>query len=144
MKLLEARGALCIDQLPLSVDIEDVNIRAQKLMLYSDLYNYVDLFFHHKCLFQMTLVMVVIFTRAGTSTSLIWNTNSVLAFDSHSQDSKGCHISDGKSVCLEFHSVEALNSFIKKYFEYAKNKKFLSMTFNISKLKLLLQIFKMF
>ena len=34
MKLLEARGALCIDQLPLSVDIEDFNIRAQKLMLY--------------------------------------------------------------------------------------------------------------
>ena len=50
MKLLEARGALCIDQLPLSVDIEGFNIRAQKLMLYSDLFNSVDLFFRRKCL----------------------------------------------------------------------------------------------
>ena len=50
MKLLEARGALCIGQLPLSVDIEGFNIRAQKLMLYSDLFNSVDLFFRHKCL----------------------------------------------------------------------------------------------
>ena len=44
MKLLDTRGALCIDQLPLSVDIEGFNIRAQKLMLYSDLFNSVDLF----------------------------------------------------------------------------------------------------
>ena len=37
MKFLEAKGALCICQLPLSVDIEDFYIRAQKLMLYSNL-----------------------------------------------------------------------------------------------------------
>ena len=42
MKLLEARGALFIHQLPLSVGIEGFNIRSQKLMLYSDSFNSVD------------------------------------------------------------------------------------------------------
>ena len=125
MKLLEASGALCIDQLPLSLDIEGFNIRAQKLMLYNDLFNSVDLFFHHKCLSSNEIGNGAIFTRAGTSIALIWNTNSVLVFDSHSRDSKGCHISDGKSVCLEFCSVEVLDCFIIKYFEYAKNTRFL-------------------
>ena len=32
---------------------------------------------------------------------------------------------DGKSVCLEFRWVEVLNYFIIKYFEYAKNTRFL-------------------
>ena len=50
MKLLEAKEAICIDQLPLSVDVEGFNISAQKLMLCSYLFNSVDLFFHHKCL----------------------------------------------------------------------------------------------
>ena len=81
----------------------------------------------------MRLVMVVIFTCAETSIALIWNTNSVLAFDSHSQDSKGCHISNSKSVCLEFLPVEVLNSFIKKCFEYAKNKRFLQYEFQYIK-----------
>ena len=125
MKLLEARGNLCIDQLPLSVDIERFKIRAQKLMLYSDLFNSVDLFFHYKCLSSDEIGNGAIFTCAGTSIALIWNKNSAFVFDCHSRDSKGCHISDGKSVCLEFRSVEAFNSFIIKYFEYAMNTRFL-------------------
>ena len=125
MKLLDTRGALCIDQLPLSVDIEGFNIRAQKLMLYSDLFNSVDLFFYYKCLSSDKIGNGAIFTCAGTSISLIWNTNSVFVFDSHSRDSNGCHVSDSKSVCLEFHSVEVLNYFIMKYFEHAKNTRFL-------------------
>ena len=95
MKLLEARGTLCIDQLPLSVDIEGFNIRVQKLMLYSDLSNSVDLFFHHKCISSDEIGNGAIFTCAGSSIALIWNTNSVFVFDSHSRESKGCHISDG-------------------------------------------------
>ena len=94
MKLLEARGALCIDQLPLSVDIEGFNVRAQKLILYRNLFNSVDLFFHHKCLSSDEIGNGAIFTRAGTSIALIWNTNSVFVFDSHGRDKKGCHISD--------------------------------------------------
>ena len=125
MKLLEARGALCIDQLPLSVDIEGFNIRTQKLMLYSDLFNSIVLFFHHKCLSSDKIGNGAIFTCAETSIVLIWNTNSAFVFDSHSRDSKDCHISDGKSVCLEFRWVEVLNYFIIKYFEYAKNTRFL-------------------
>ena len=125
MKLLEARGGLCIDQLPLSLDIEGFNIRAQKLMLYNDLFNSFDLFFNHECLSSDEIGNGSIFTCAGTSIALIWNTNSVFVFDFHSRDSKGCHISDGKSVCLEFCSVEVLNCFIMKYFEYAKNTRFL-------------------
>ena len=90
MKLLEARGALCIDQLPLSVDIEGFNTRSKKLMLYSDLFNSVDLFLHHKCLSSDEIGNGAIFTCAGTIIVLIGNTNSLFVFDSHNQDSKGC------------------------------------------------------
>ena len=100
MKLLEARGALCIDQLPLSVDIEGFNVRAQKLILYRNLFNSVDLFFHHKCLSSDEIGNGAIFTRAGTSIALIWNTNSVFVFDSNSRDSKGCHISDSTYISV--------------------------------------------
>ena len=71
MKLLDARGALCIDQLPLSVDIEGFNIRTQKLMLYSDLFDSVDLSFHHKCLSSDEIDNVAIFTCGWTSIALI-------------------------------------------------------------------------
>ena len=94
-------------------------------MLYSDLFNSVDLFFHHKCLSSDEIGNGAIFTCAGTSIALIWNTDFVFVSDSHSRNSKGCHISDGKSVCLEFCSVEVLNSLIIKYFEYTKNTRFL-------------------
>ena len=46
-------------------------------------------------------------------------------FDSGSQDSKGCHIADRKSIFLEFPLMEVLNSFIIKYSECAKNTRFL-------------------
>ena len=115
MKLLEAREILCIDQLPLSVDIEGLNVRSQKLMLHRGLFNSRDLFFHHKCLPSDEIGNGAIFTCAGSNIALIWNTNSVFVFDSHSRDNKGCHISDGKPVCLEFCSVEVLNSFTIKY-----------------------------
>ena len=140
MKFLEARGALSICQLPLSVDIEDFYIRAQKLMLYSNLFNSVDLFFHHKCLSSDEIGNDAIFTCSGTSTALIWNTNSIFVFDSPSRDSKGCHISDSKSVGLEFRSVEVLNSFIIKYFEYAKNTSFLQYDIQYIKVQDILNI----
>ena len=61
-------------------------------------------------------------------------------FDSPSRDSKGCHISDGKSVGLEFRSVEVLNSFIIKYFEYAKNTSFLQYDIQYIKVEDILNI----
>ena len=88
MKLLDAREAFCIDQLLLSVDIEGFNISAQKLMLCSDLFNSVDLFFHLKCLPSDGTGNGAIFTSAVTSIVLIWNTKSVFVFESHTRDNK--------------------------------------------------------
>ena len=50
MTFLGERRTLCLDQLPLSVDMEGFNISTQKLIFYSDLFNSVGLSFHHKCL----------------------------------------------------------------------------------------------
>ena len=99
--------------------------RAQKLMLYNDFFNSGDLFFHHKCLPSDEIGNGAIFRCAGTSIAFIWNTNSVFVFDSHNRHNKCCHISGGKSVCLEFRSMEVLNFFTIKYFEYAKTTRFL-------------------
>ena len=99
--------------------------RAQKLMLYNDFFNSGGLFFHHKCLPSDEIGNGAIFRCAGTSIALIWNTNSVFVFDSHNRHNKCCHISGGKSVCLEFRSMEVLNFFTIKYFEYAKTTRFL-------------------
>ena len=100
MKLLEARGALCIDQLPLSVDIEGFNVRAEKLMLDRDLFNSVGLFFIHKYLSLDKISNGAIFKCTGTSIALTWNTKSFVRWKSWIP-------------------------FIIKNFEYAKNTRFL-------------------
>ena len=82
MKLLEARAALCIDQLPLSVDIEGFNVRAEKLMLDRDLFNSVGLFFIHKYLFLDKISNGAIFKCGGTSIALTWNTKSFVRWKS--------------------------------------------------------------
>ena len=67
----------------------------------------------------MTLVMVQYLLVSALNS---YDIKHVSVFDSHSRDRNGHHISNGKSIFLEFRPVKVLNLFIINYFEkYSAN-----------------------
>ena len=131
IKCLKAFQSLAADELPLSVNIEGYCIKVGKLMLYSDIFNAIDLFLYHKQITSEVLGNGVIFTCAGFSFALIWNKNSVFVFGSHGRDRNGCHVPNGQSVLLELSLVDILNSFIIKYSLEVINSSSMSLQYDI-------------
>ena len=73
MKSLKVIQPLAVDELSLSINIGGCCIKVRKRMLYSDIFNTIDLFLYHK---QMTLESLgnrAISTCAGFSFVLVWN-----------------------------------------------------------------------
>ena len=58
-----------------------------------------------------------IFTCGGLSVLLIWGTNRVFLFDSHSRNIKGFPDPNDSAVLLEFKLIRSLNNFIKKFYQ---------------------------
>ena len=131
MKLLEAREAFCIDQLPLSVDVEGFNIRAQKRCTVTYLILLI-LFFHHKCLISDEIGNGAIFRCVGTSIALIWKT---MCLNPTAEITKVVITQTVNQLSWGFCSMELLNSFIIKYFEYAKDTRFLEYDILYSKVE---------
>ena len=129
--MFKSISLIAADELPLSVNIEGYCIKVGKLMLYSDIFNAIDLFLYHKQITSEVLGNGAIFTCAGFSFALIWNKNSVFVFGSHSRDRNGCRVPNGQSVLLGLRSVDILNFFIIKYSLEVINSSSMSLQYDI-------------
>ena len=101
-KEIKMCNAIAVDELPLCLKIEGSCIKVSKSILYSDLFNTVDLFFHHKHLVSKEIGNGFIFACAQFSFFLLRNKKSVFFFDSHIWEENGSHVPpNGQSVLKE-------------------------------------------
>ena len=94
--------AFAVDELPLNISIEGIHISTEMLARESNLFaerNY--LFANYRNYTESERSDGTIFTCACFSIGIKWWTNSVFAFDSHSQNTDGYHDPNGKAVLLE-------------------------------------------
>ena len=114
-------------EVPTLVKIENCQIGITFLQHYSDLLycnlRYCHLLLNHKLLTSAEIGNGAVFTCTGFSFTLIWRKNTIYVFDAHCRDSEGTDVPNGPAVLLEFKTLNALNSYLMKYYEkYFLNK----------------------
>ena len=57
------------------------------------------------------------FSCCGFSIAIIWNDQGFFIFDSHSHNTTGFHVRNGKAVLLKFSTISSVNNYIKVFYE---------------------------